>query len=380
MTTWHKQPANLSDLTLRERFRRTMHFEAVDRIPGFEFGYWAETLPLWHQQGLPESVNNEAEAYAYFGIENWHTAPVAVGLHPPLAPKVIEEGKDYVIHRNDEGALVKELKEGIRTIPKYLEYAIKDRSDWAAFKKRLRPDTPGRIPENWPELVAEYRNRDYPLYVHTGSMLGRPRNWIGFENIALMVYDDPGLVEDIVETLCTLVCDVLAPVLEQVEFDAALGWEDICFRSGPIISPAMFERLVVPRYKRISDLLTSHGVDVIATDCDGDVTPILGQFLDGGVNCMFPVEVAAGSDPVAMREKHGREVLLHGGVDKMALLKGPRAIEEELLRLKPVVDEGGFIPHIDHRCPADVTLENYKRYLQLKREVFNAGDLKPYYD
>ena len=73
-------------------------------------------------------------------------------------------------------------------------------------------------------------------------------------------------------------------------------------------------------------------------------------------------------------------VLLHGGVDKMALLKGPKEIERELLRIRPVVEEGGFVPHVDHRCPADVTLENYKFYLKLKRQMFNAGDLKPHYE
>jgi uroporphyrinogen decarboxylase len=94
---------------------------------------------------------------------------------------------------------------------------------------------------------------------------------------------------------------------------------------------------------------------------------------------MFPLEVAGGTDPVAIREKYGRKVLLHGGVDKMALLKGPKGIERELLRIRPVVEEGGFVPHVDHRCPADVTLENYKFYLKLKRQMFSAGDLKPHY-
>jgi len=38
-----------------------------------------------------------------------------------------------------------------------------------------------------------------------------------------------------------------------------------------------------------------------------------------------------------------------------------------------VVEEGGFIPHVDHRCPADVTLQNYKFYQRIKREVFQCG-------
>jgi len=371
--------ANRSGLTLRERFRRTMHFEEVDRIPNFEFGYWAETLPAWHAQGLPESVDCEAEAYAYFAIEDWARAPVNLGLCPELEEEVVEEGEDYLIWRDVDGALRKEVRYGIRSIPHYLEYAVKDRGDWEELKKRLDPAARGRLPDNWPELVTEYAERDYPLYVDIGSMLGKPRNWIGFENISLMVYDDPGLIDEMIETVCNVVCETLGPVLEEVSFDAAMGWEDICFKNGPIISPKMFERFVVPRYKRIAALVLSHGVDVIGTDCDGDITLLLDQFLDSGYNCAFPIEVAAGSDPVTMREKYGRRILLHGGVDKMALLKGPKAIEEELLRLKPLVDEGGFIPHVDHRCPADVTLENYKVYMKLKREIYRAGDLAPHY-
>ena len=107
--------------------------------------------------------------------------------------------------------------------------------------------------------------------------------------------------------------------------------------------------------------------------------PILDQFLAGGINCMFPLEVAGGTDPVAIRKKYGHRALLHGGVDKMQLIKGPKAIEAELLRLKPIVDDGAFIPHVDHRCPMNVTLDNYKFYLKLKRELFNAGNLNPHY-
>ena len=36
----------------RERFLRTFSFQKVDRVPDFEFGYWDETLLLWHKQGL----------------------------------------------------------------------------------------------------------------------------------------------------------------------------------------------------------------------------------------------------------------------------------------------------------------------------------------
>jgi len=375
---WQPIPANQSSVTLRERWRNTMHFRQVDRLPNLEFGYWDETLPAWREQGLPASVSNEKLAYAYFGIEDWQKAPIQVGAYPAFTEELVEQGGGYVISRDADGALRKELTGGIRTIPQYIEFAIKDRESWERVKMRLDPTTPGRYPMNWDELVEEYRERDYPLCVNIGSMLGMPRNWIGFENIALMVYDDPALLEEIIETCCVCVCETIKRALTEVEFDFGAGWEDICFKNGPIVSPRTFRELVVPRYQRITNLLHAHDVDILWTDCDGNLNPIMDEFLDGGINCMFPIEVAAGTDPIALREKYGKRVLLHGGIDKMAIREGGQAIEDELLRLKPIVDEGGFIPHVDHRCPSDVTLENYKLYLKLKCEIFNAGDLLPH--
>jgi len=377
---WTPRPAGLTKQKLRERWNLTMHFEKAERLPMMEFGYWDETLPEWHKQGLPESVDTEAKAYAYFGIEDWGKAPVKSRLFPAFPIEVLEETDRYVVRRSGDGAIQQELKEGVRSIPHYLRFAIENREDWEEFKWRLDPDTPGRYPENWDEYAASAEDRDDPLAIDIGSMIGLVRDWVGFENLALMVYDDPALIEDMIETCCACVCGTIPRALNDVRFDFAAGWEDICFKNGPILSPAMFDRWIVPRYKRVTGLVRDHGVDVCWTDCDGNVMPILDRFLGGGINCMFPIEVAAGSDPVAMRATYGKRVLLHGGVDKMKLLQGPKAIETELLRLKPVVDEGGFIPHVDHRCPADVTLENYTFYLKRKRELFGAGNLLPHYE
>jgi uroporphyrinogen decarboxylase len=377
---WTPIPAGLSKMTLRERWVRTMHYQKADRLPMMEFGYWDETLPLWHEQGLPRTVKTEAQAYAYFGIEDWGDEGVNTdGLCPGFERETIEETEDYIIWRDEERTVKKESKKDIKTIPHFIDYGLKNREDWKLFKARLNPDTPGRFPADWEKRVKAFQTRDYPLCIHIGSLIGRPRNWAGFENIGVLAYDDPALFEEIIETICVCGCAVIERTLKDVTPDFGAGWEDICFKNGPIISPKMFDKWIVPRYKRITDLLLKHGVDVVWTDCDGNLMPILDQFLAGGINCMFPLEVAGGTDPVAIREKYGRRVLLQGGVDKIALLKGPKGIEQELLRLKPLVEEGGFVPHVDHRCPADVTLENYKFYLKLKRQMFNAGDLKPHY-
>jgi uroporphyrinogen decarboxylase len=39
----------------------------------------------------------------------------------------------------------------------------------------------------------------------------------------------------------------------------------------------------------------------------------------------------------------------------MALIAGREATRDWLESLVPWVERGGFIPHVDHRCPPDVT-------------------------
>jgi len=364
--------ANTTGPTLRERFQRAMHYQSVDVLPNFEFGYWAETLAVWHQQGLPKSVTNQKEAYEYFGIENYYTAPIDVHAKRICEAKLLEEKDGKFIRRDHYGVVSESSKHGPGSIPHYIDFPIKDRATWEPFKQSLQ-DESERYPENWDDLVEAYNQRDYPLGIPIGSMIGRLRNLMGFENTALMVHMDPVLMEEMVETCCQCVLNTIQRALHDVRFDCGAGWEDICFNSGPIVGREFFEKVVAPRFKRITDLLRLHGVDLSLTDCDGNLTHIIPAFLDNGMNVLFPVEVNGGTDPVELRRQYGKELRFWGGVDKMIFLKDKKAIDAELTRLRPVVEEGGFIPTVDHRVQADARLDLYKHYLDRKREWFNCG-------
>ena len=52
------------------------------------------------------------------------------------------------------------------------------------------------------------------------------------------------------------------------------------------------------------------------------------------------------------------------------LIKGKEAIREEIKRIEKVVRMGGYIPHVDHRVPSDVSFDNYLYYLEVKRDTF----------
>ena len=55
----------------RERLRRTLNFEPVDRLPMMEWaGWWDKTLERWYREGLPVNLNDHAEIRNYLGLDN----------------------------------------------------------------------------------------------------------------------------------------------------------------------------------------------------------------------------------------------------------------------------------------------------------------------
>lgn len=347
-----------------------MHYQTVDRGIHWEFGYLNETMERWHEEGLPKDVNageGPGSVESYFGVDPTETVPVNFGLIPGFSgeAKVLEQKEEAQIVQYPDGMIAEVKTHGIKTIPHFIKFPIANRDDWKRYKERLNPDEPSRK-YDWKAIGEKLLRSDKPIGINLGSYFGMPRNWVGFEGLAMMCYDDRELVEEIVETLTNLYISQLEPALKECSIDYAGGWEDICFRNGPMISPQMFREIVGPRLKRVCDLLRTHGCDVIWTDCDGDVNLLIPVWLESGLNCMFPLEVQGGSDPVPMREKFGKQILLRGGINKQRLSKGKKEILEEVKRVESLVHEGGFIPGVDHRCPEDVSYENYKYYIREK--------------
>jgi uroporphyrinogen decarboxylase len=212
--------------------------------------------------------------------------------------------------------------------------------------------------------------------MYAGSLYGRQRQWFGLVRVSEVIYDDPKLFEEIVETCA----DVAIAMIERfcgelgVRPEAANMWEDMCYNAGPLISPNTFKQVLVPHYRRIVDTLHRYDVNVVSLDCDGKIDKLVPLWLEAGVNCMFPVEVGTwGADPVQYRKEYGRDLLMMGAFDKHILARGKSDITAEVERLAPLVEEGGFIPFCDHLVPPDVPLSNYVHYLNEAKRVWGRG-------
>jgi len=364
--------ATKNSLSNRQRWLNTYHFRPVDRPFNIEFGFWAETFITWHAQGWPKEITTHDAGHAYFGLDYKSDLGTPNKLIPPFENKVLRQDGEYLEYQNAEGQVVRVKTDEHDSIPHFVSFPVRERADWNELKKRLDRNDSRRCP-NPAALHARFDRRDYPLGISGGSLFGWIRDWMGFENACMLPHLDPAWFEEMVEHLCDLSCSVLERFLPVLQFDYCYMWEDMAFKQGPMMNPEHFERFLVPRYRRITDLCRKHGVDIIYLDCDGSIDVLVPLWLKAGVNGMFPLEMACGSDPVKYRKLYGHDVLLLGGVNKRELSKDHAAIDAELERLRPVVEDGGFVPHVDHRCPPDISLSNYIYYLERKVKVFGMA-------
>jgi len=335
-----------------------------------EFGYWDKTIAVWHDQGLPPQCRSNADVERRLGLEGLSIIPrlpVERGLYPAFEEETLEKRGERRLVRTKDGALA-EMLDYDSSMPRFIRFAVETRDDWDRLRdERLdfrRPDRAGDVAA----AVASAHAAGLPVRFHCGSLYGWLRDWMGLENLSVALMTERDWVEEMMEHLTRMDLYFIEAYVPESGVDVAWWWEDMCYNHGPLISPKLFEMLMVPRYKRVTDALKSRGVDVNVLDCDGRIYDLVPGWLRGGVNCLFPIE-AAHTDPWKLREDYGDEALLLGGVNKLALISGREAIDRELERLHPLVERGGYIPCVDHRVPPDVTYENYLYYLEKKTDI-----------
>ena len=71
----------------------------------------------------------------------------------------------------------------------------------------------------------------------------------------MTLYDDPAWIEEMMDHLVRLLIAVVEPLAGKLQVDFCSWWEDMAYKAGPLISPAMFEQLMVPRYKKATGFL-----------------------------------------------------------------------------------------------------------------------------
>jgi len=374
-------------MNARERFLAVMNFQPGVHPPLWEFGYWAGALRRWYREGLPEGVGLpesipdgegvraegtgwepgrawERDVHNYLGLdEGIIRLPLNNYIYPSFQVEVLEDHGDWHIYRDEWGVARREPKDKT-SLPAFVSAPVQNREDWEQLKaERLQPKLEGRLPKDWPQLLEGYRRRDYPLAIGgRHGFFGTPRYLLGLEKLLTSYYDDPQLIADMTSYLADFWVALYDQVLQEIKVDLALIWEDMAYKTGSLISPALFREFMLPGYQKLTALFRAHGIQVVWVDTDGHIWKLIPLFLEGGVTGLYPFEVAAGMDVVEVRKAFPKLEIM-GGLDKMKVAAGPEAIDMELeARLPAMLERGGYIPCVDHNVPPDVSWANFLYY------------------
>lgn len=370
----------------RERWLETLLFGSPDRIPLIP-GFGREsTRERWHKEGLPDNIDDGQSicVYAYKQAGGQLTLPSA-GPGFPVVASMIPEFEKKVIERKEHSQIVQDWKGNICEIGneytvehlggqggrsdfvtrRWIKCPVENRQDWKEMQKRYNAADPLRLPKNPHELAAKLKNRDYPIEIRFSGPYWQLREWMGFEQLSMAFYDEPALVRDMIFFWQEHIAKLLKNLLAYVTPDSVYLSEDMAYKGFSMLSPAMCREYLMPCWKRWGEIIRSAGVPVYAMDSDGFIGELIPLWIECGMNVCDPIEVAAGNDINEFRKKFGRNIAYRGGIDKRCIAEGGRAIEDEIARIKPVIDSGGFIPGCDHGVPHDISWNHFVNYIKL---------------
>jgi len=368
----------------RERYVSTLLFQKVDKIPYMPGGPRESTLERWKKEGLPEDKNWFDYICEKLGIEieKPSTSEVLIRINlnpiPPFEEKVLCKKNGHLIVQTANGEVV-EIDEKydftyLRVAKdfvtrKYHKFPVENEKDWKNLKKRYETDNPERYTENLEEKVKILKDRDYVWNLSIPGPFWKLRDWCGFENLCMMMAEKGDFVKKMCNFWKEFVSEVVGRVIKKVSPDSVIISEDMAYKNKSMISPEMVKRFLSPVWEEWVRILKESGCKIIILDSDGYIEELIPLWIEAGINCTIPVEIAAGNDLVEFRKKFEKKMAYIGGIDKRAIAKGGKVIEKEIERIEPVVKSGGYIPSCDHGVPPDISWENFLYYSKLIAEI-----------
>jgi len=325
-------------MTPRDRFREILNFQMPDnRQPMVEWAaWWDKTIDRWRNEGLPNGMTLE-ESQKYFDLD----VMMLISANPRSAQCPSPAG---------HGAPI-----------------ITDEPSYEQIRPYLYTDECiGRMRKQALQFKEKHDKGDVILRLWLDGFFWFPRTLLGIENHLYAFYDQPGLMHRINRDLAEFnlraineLCDILIP--DMVGFA-----EDMSYNHGPMLSYELFREFLLPYYRKVVPGIKKYGSKVFV-DTDGNVTDMIPWLQEAGIEGVYPLERQAGVDLVQIRKDYP-DFLMMGGYDKMVMSKGKTEMKAEFERLLPVMKSGGYIPSVDHQTPPEVSLENYRIYIELFRE------------
>jgi uroporphyrinogen decarboxylase len=189
---------------------------------------------------------------------------------------------------------------------------------------------------------------------------------VGMENLLMMMITNEKACCALFDKLLELKLDYWQTALDELGdlVDIVTYADDYGTQTSQIISPDMFRRLIKPRVKTLFEAfakLAPHARRFFHSD--GNVRPLIPDFLEMGVDILNPIHIRAKDmDPAALKRDFGQDLVFWGGgVDTQGVLPNgtPEAVKDNVRRnIEALAPGGGYVFNTIHNIQADVPPEN----------------------
>ncbi len=226
----------------------------------------------------------------------------------------------------------------------------------------------------FPDPLAEGRYDDAEKYIKMYkdeyfligdmelTMFDMMQQLVGTEKLLVDMAEGKEYLEPLMDK-CAAFALAVGKRLISLGVDGVWSGDDFGAQNGMLISPRMWRRYFKERYRRIYQELKSANPDVIIRQhCDGAVAPILGEWIEVGLEVFNPVQPnVPGHEPDDLKGKFGESMSFWGAIDQQQLLPfgTPGEIEADIkAKIEVLGRGGGFMAAPAHIIQTDTPMEN----------------------
>lgn len=348
-------------MTSRERFQLTMQGRLPDRLPVDFLWVRSETM-----RGLKEHFGTDSDEEIKNGLGVDFRWKSSGAMFPAFAKKCNGKlrgdapgaGRSYIFHDRDSFEDEWGIVHRVGCDGKYLEWldgplvGKEELVDWEVPETVLPSvdvlrtqfaQTPDKV------IVGEINN-PFKIAWHI----------CGFEHFMLMMALNPSFVENLYDRLFAWEIE-RAVLLAKAGADVVAVVGDIAGQNGPMFSVPMFDRFILPRFRKLSaEVKKANPGTAVLFHSDGEMSAFIPSLINSGVEILNPIESNC-MDPAALKRQYGTQLVFHGAISVQKTIPDGTVqdVKDEVYqRIREVGYNGGYIVSNENSFPYDAPLEN----------------------
>lgn len=340
-------------MTSRERILASLAHQPVDRVPLAEM--WIDPVVV---RALAEDAVDSNDLVAHLGLD-MVTVPTMV-----YGPDEVDwVDRDQGLFRDKWGALQHLTREAM-AVPA-TPALIESEKDLASYTPPDPKESP--VIEKVRQLREQFPDKAVAVVGESGWA---PAVYLrgGLENLFLDLALRPQFAKELMGIGARYYAE-LFPLCIAAGADAVFLGDDYSDNTGPMMSPAMFEEIVLPHDAMVVSTIKQAGAYCIK-HTDGDIRKIMDQLVNTGLDGLGPLQDVPGMELDGVLNRYPGRITVMGNIDVDLLARG--SVDDVVAATKRLMREvssvGSHIMSSGNTIASCVKPENYLAMVRTTQE------------